>query len=138
MRPAALRPQDSHKPCRPTDCYEGARDAESKKSRIAFRLQRVTQNSSDHQCDSDGDRKCDGESGHVDRSHEQEIGEIEECASDERVHDIRSVGRVDVVQKAGGIVARASHRESKHKRDQEDTDRIVPVEKLETIAFTPL
>jgi hypothetical protein len=42
---------------------------------------------------------------------------------------------VNIIEKAGGIISRAPHREGKHNGYQENADGIIPIKKLEAIAL---
>ncbi len=106
---------------------------------VAFRLQSVARNDSDHQSNADGNRESHGQSSHVDARNQQQVGEIENGSCHQHVHDIRAVGRVNIIQKTCGIARRgASHGESEDERNQKYSQGIVPIEELKAIILYPL
>src|ERR1700721_1346698 len=120
------------------DRDESAGNTEGQEYRIPFRLQRITQNYSYDQRDANRNRKRDGQSGHINRGYEQEVGKVKQSSADQCIDNVRGICGVNVVQEARGIVARASHGEGKNQGDQEYADSIVPVKKLEAIILDAL
>ena len=82
--------------------------ANAARSPVALRLERVARNDSDHQSDSDRNRKGDRKSGHVDGGDQQQVGQIEDGAANQRRNDVRPIGGMNIVQETGGVVAACS------------------------------
>jgi hypothetical protein len=55
---------------------------------VAYGLQDVAQDHTDYESNPDGNRKRDGQSSHINRGHQQEIGQIENRSSDHCGNDI--------------------------------------------------
>ena len=99
---------------------------------------RIAGDDANYQRDSDRDRKCNRETGHIDGCDQQQVREIEDRAANHGQDDVVHVRAVDVVNKAGGIIARAAHSVAEDQRDQENANGIVPVEQLEAIVLHSL
>jgi hypothetical protein len=78
---------------------ESARYTQGKEHSISLGLKRVAQNHPHDQGDADRNGERNGESSHINRSHEQEIGEVEQNSADQSVNNVRGICRVDVVHK---------------------------------------
>jgi len=109
------------------------RDAHGKQQGIPFGLKDVTRHNANDESNANGNREGRSQAGHIDRGNEQEVRKIEDSAADERIEKIRPVGRMDIVEEAGGIVGCAAHRKGQHQRDKENPDGIVPVKKFKAI-----
>ena len=120
------------------DRHQRTDHAQGKQEGVTFRLQRVAQYGSDHEGDADGNGEGNGESGHVDGGDQQQVGEIKDGASDQRINDIGSARRVNIVGETGGIVGSGSHGVPENESHQEDADGVVPVEKLEAVILHTL
>ena len=120
------------------DGDHGANNPCPEQNRVSPRLEHIAGNHTHHQRDSDRHRKGDGQACHVNGSHQQQVGQIEDCPADQDRDDVRDICRVDIVHQAGRIVAGAAHGVPQHQGNQEDADRIVPVEQLETVVLHAL
>src|SRR5580692_7111948 len=114
---------------------DGTEQTRSNHFYVAFGLEDVAQNRSRHESDADRHWESGGEADHVDTGDEEKICEIENYAGEEYAINIRSVRRMDIVQEAVGVVAEAAHGESVNQRGEKNSDRVVPVEKLEAVAL---
>ncbi len=110
------------------------RDAAEEQKRIAFGRDDVAADRADDQRQADADGEGYGEARDVDGGDKEQVGDIEDDATDDGEQDVRCAGLAYVGEEGSAGAAHAAEREAPGDGGNDEAEHVVPIEELKAVA----
>ena len=110
--------------------YHDEATPDEEQAGVALGLPDVVENHAEHQCDAHSDGEGDRHACQRHAGGEQDVGGIEDDASDEGTEHRRARHLLQVGDEAAAFLARAAQREADEQGEEQDADDVVPVEQF--------
>ncbi len=111
------------------ECHQ--RHADPQECGITDRDRHVVQDYAQNQRQPNADRKGHRHAGDLDGGHQQDVGQVEYRAAEERVADAGAVGLQQIGEERRAAAAQGAEGRAQNERDQQHAEGVIPVEELE-------